>query len=191
MDDQRENPNRDNNGDANGGVRSSRRIRKLKAPAKTFVLNVIIALSFALTLFMVVVLLAQNRESNRRTEQLSKEIKAQTDINQRYLRCILLIERDQFANVELRLDAIDKCSIESKTPNGNSSGVQPTDQQRQNFENQPAKEKPTSRTTQPTQTSAPTAQAPAQAAPAPQPQPSAVNNVITTVTKPIKDLLNL
>jgi low affinity Fe/Cu permease len=101
---------------------------------KHFLSHMITVISVAISVFFIVLLLAQNNKTNEATQKLSEEIKAQTDINQRYLRCILLIERDKFASVETRVAAIDKCAVESRTPDGRPSGLQPTIKQQKDYE---------------------------------------------------------
>ena len=193
-----ENVDGNNNSLASDSNGTSRSKRSMRIPQKQFISHMIIVVSVAFIVFMTVFLLAQNNIQNDRIEKLAEEVKAQnqsikeqTDINQRYLRCILLIEREKFTNVELRVDAIDKCSIESRLPNGESSGTQPTSQEQQDFEAQPTQDQPAARATQPPQASAPATpqnQPAAQsqpANPAPAPQPS----VVELVTKPIEELV--
>lgn len=153
----------------------------MKTPKKQFFYHVLIAVSLAFTIFIAVYLLAQNKA-------LSQEIKNQTDINQRYLRCILLIERDQFSDVEKRVAAIDKCAIQSKTPNGQNVGSQPTSKEQTDYNTaQPSTNKASSGTP------APTTPTPAQPKPVtqptqsqPAPKPSVVESVVNTVTAPIR-----
>ena len=166
----------------------------MKPHHSRFIFHLVVALSLAVTFFMMVFLLAQNRHLGEQNQKLSEEIKAQTDINQRYLRCILLIEREKFATVETRVDAIDKCAVESRTPEGNPTGTQPTSEDQQNFE-QPApitKLDPVPQSggtaTNPqvaSQPSTPTSDPSPESAAQPSSQPSLVERV----TKPVTDLL--
>lgn len=181
-------------------------MKRLNLPPKQFISHLVIVLGIGVVILVIVLLLAQNSKSNAantkssaENEKLSREIKSlsqdisdQTDINQRYLRCILLIEREKFANVELRVEAIDKCAIESKLPNGEPSGVQPTNQQRQDFDDQPAqKEQESPRSSQSPQTNGPVTQA----HPTPQtttqstPQPSLLEQATRPVTDFVRSVL--
>lgn len=154
----------------------------MKAPAKIAILNVITVIALSVMIFVVVLLLAQNRT-------LTRDIKAQTDINQRYLRCILLIPQEEFKDTEQRVKAIDKCSLESRLPDGQPVGEAPTAEEREQEEvrqeNQRSETQPTPAQPNPlpvaqttpapqrtTQTTAPTE---------PAPEPSVVEQVVNTV----------
>ena len=76
--------------------------------------HVVTVMSLGVIITVTIILLAQIRK-------LGENIKAQTDINQRYLRCILLIERKDYEKVETRVAAIDKCAIQSKLPSGKAA----------------------------------------------------------------------
>lgn len=45
-------------------------------------------------------------------------IKEQTEINQRYLKCIIILPKESFANTQSRTAALDRCSEESRLPSG-------------------------------------------------------------------------
>lgn len=51
-------------------------------------------------------------------------IQEQTLINQRYLRCILLLPREAFASSDSRVKALDKCAQDSRSTDGATLGGQ-------------------------------------------------------------------
>lgn len=108
------------------------RNRKDMNPARQVFSHIITVIAVGVIALVCVMLLAQNRN-------LSREIKDQTAINQRYLRCILLIPSDEFKDVKLRVAAIDKCSRTSQLPNGAPIGQAPN-QDGNRTESAPSKE---------------------------------------------------
>lgn len=195
MDDKGKSTSLDNNGDAGNSVSSSGR-GIVMHKKKQFFFHIISVLSLAFTFFMAVYLLAQNKSLNQVNNKLSQEIKAQTDINQRYLRCILLIEREKFANVESRVDAIDKCAVESKTPNGNDTGTQPTSQDQKDFEAEPKQSMapvPTDQSNSPPPggSTNPTQASPPQTQTATSDPPKTPLQQVVEATKPIREVLGL
>lgn len=87
----------------------------MRQPVKEAVFHVITVIGIGVIVVVFVALLAQTRT-------LSKNINNQTLINQRYLRCILLIPPEQFNDAESRVGAIDKCAEESRLPSGERLG---------------------------------------------------------------------
>lgn len=87
----------------------------MRAPAKDAISHIITVIGVGVIVVVFVALLAQTRT-------LSENINNQTLINQRYLRCILLIPPEQFRDAESRVAAIDKCAEESRLPSGERLG---------------------------------------------------------------------
>lgn len=77
--------------------------------ARTAVSNTVIVISLAIMLFILVYVSVQNRTIIERIEE-------QGQINQRYIRCIVLTPGSEYSDVGMRTKAIDKCAIESKLP---------------------------------------------------------------------------
>lgn len=83
----------------------------MKADTKRAIYNAVVIAGIATILLMVVIILVQIRNQNN-------TIKEQTDINQRFFRCLILIPQDVNRTPEQRVELVDKCSVESKLPNG-------------------------------------------------------------------------
>lgn len=167
----------------------------MTSPPKQFLSHMVTIVSVAVIVLVGIILLADNRRLSQDVkkisqgtqklaednQRLSEQIREQTDINQRYLRCILLIPREDFASVETRVEAIDKCARESKLPDGKAVGEQPTtgDATNTSESSGPSSSTPsnTSQGQQPTQSNQPSSPS----------QPS----LLDQVTKPLKDLIGL
>lgn len=78
--------------------------------------TLVAAFSIGVLLLMIIVVAAQNRKISNDIRAQNEVIKAQTDINQKFLRCILLIERARFETPEARIAEIDKCTVQSRIP---------------------------------------------------------------------------
>lgn len=69
--------------------------------------TVVTTVGIGIIAITMIVVLTQNRS-------LSTEIRNQTDINQRYLRCIILLPKEAFADIPSRIKALDQCSEDSR-----------------------------------------------------------------------------
>lgn len=88
----------------------------ISSAAKKALYNVITVLSLGIILLTSVILLSrirevssQNRALSERANQLSVEIKQQTTINQKFLRCLVLTPQVPNRTVEERTAIVDKC----------------------------------------------------------------------------------
>lgn len=87
----------------------------MRAPANKSISNLVIVVASAVVVFIAINILAQIRS-------LTQDVKSQTTINQKYLRCILLLPPEDFADREKRVVAIDRCAEESTLPSGERLG---------------------------------------------------------------------
>ncbi len=81
----------------------------MKQHAKKAIYHIASVFSAAVVVFFIILLLAQIR-------QLNQDVKEQTIITQRYLRCLLLLPESAFATTESRAEAIDRCARDSFIP---------------------------------------------------------------------------
>lgn len=99
----------------------------MRAPAQKALLNVVIATGFGVLLLIGIYNSYQIRKQN-------DTIIEQTDINQRFFRCLILIPPGDFKTPTARIKAVDKCAVESKLPSGKSPEPAPTTEDRERFE---------------------------------------------------------
>lgn len=97
------------------GLDSDSRRPRRRGEVMKAISHITTVLAGAVIALVAVLILAQNRK-------LGEDIKAQTTINQRFLRCILLIPREQFVSVDDRVKAIDSCVDQSRLPSGERLG---------------------------------------------------------------------
>lgn len=88
----------------------------MRAPAKKAILNVIIVSAIGAILLICVFILAQIREHNIAIQQQQVIIREQTDITQRFIRCLVLIPGSSIRTPRERARAIDACARESRLP---------------------------------------------------------------------------
>lgn len=112
---------------------TSRNGKNMKiAPAvKRSIYNLVIVVSIGIMLFTSVLLLAQVRAIGQQNHQIAHDVKDQTTVIQKYLRCLLLIPQKEYATIETRIVAIDRC-VEESIKRANETN--PPDQQISNPE---------------------------------------------------------
>ncbi len=100
----------------------------MRKPAKQFVSHMVTAISLGLLLLTVVILLTQNRDQSKQIQEqnkiileVSRQIKEQneiitrqTDINQKFLKCLVLVPQVPGRSVEERGNLVDQCIKDSK-----------------------------------------------------------------------------
>lgn len=101
---------------AGGAYGSSPSRKALRAPAKKAIYNVVIAASLGVILFVVVLILAEIREQQQALIKQNETITEQTDINQKFFRCLVLIPIDKDRTPDERVRLVDKCAEQSKIP---------------------------------------------------------------------------
>lgn len=132
----RENSDGDNYYSTGDNSSARRDKAAMRAPAKKALLNIIIAAGFGVMLLIGIYNSVQIQDQNEILIAQNDVIKEQTDINQRFIRCLILIPGGQSRTPEERIEAIDKCAIESRLPSGEPTSPFPTNEDRENFENQ-------------------------------------------------------
>ena len=78
--------------------------KKLK---KEFAANMVIIISIVIMVFLVILFLVQIND-------VGKSVQKQTEINQRFLRRLILLPASDYQDREARIKAVDKCSVDSK-----------------------------------------------------------------------------
>jgi hypothetical protein len=73
-------------------------------------------LSMSIMLFQLRGLSRQVHDKNDTIEAQSRLIIQQTDINQQFLKCLILVPADKFQDVTQRAALVEQCSKDSKTP---------------------------------------------------------------------------
>lgn len=74
--------------------------------AKRAILNIVIAISVGVVVLTSILIL-------KRIETVGQSVKDQTTINQKFLRCLILVTPSEFRTPEQRVVVVDKCVEES------------------------------------------------------------------------------
>ena len=74
---------------------------------KEFAANMVIIVSIVIMVFLAIILLV-------RLNNVGQDVKKQTEINQRFLRCLILVPPDEYKDREARIKTVDKCTADSK-----------------------------------------------------------------------------
>jgi hypothetical protein len=164
----------------------------MKSFQKVYFWQVVTAISVAVVVLLFAFILVQSQQSSRRTEKLSEEIKEQTDINQRFFRCLVLIPPNAASTPEERVKLVDKCATESRV-SPTTSQTPPSD-----IQNQSNNSTVMPRTSTPVAPIPPSSMPPqpqaasasqSQTAPSTFVQPTAQPSLIDQVSRPITNLI--
>lgn len=151
---------------------------------------VLIMSSILITIVLGAITLDRLQDQNRDLQKQSEIIKEQTDINQRFLRCLILVPAESFKDPVKRVEAVDRCAIESKLPESqNAESSTPTSQQTPTNqpEDIPTSNRPTQpKSTPPNRSQTPTSQ-PSQ--PTPSEEPGVVTQVLNSVSDAVDWIL--
>lgn len=142
------NPDSDNNSSHSNNRGIGRNGEALRKPIRHFVSNIVTVISIGLILLVIIIVLAQNRS-------LSEEIQQQNKIQQKFLRCLVLIPPDSINTPEQRTQAVDKCVAESRLPDGSTASEPPAGTEELSIASSPEGQPETSVNKQPPPTAQP------------------------------------
>lgn len=91
-----------------------RKIKPMNSPARHALYTIVTTIAIGIIAIVMVFVLTQTRILAKDNQRLSQDIKHQTDINQNYLRCIILLPKEAYADIDTRIKALDKCAEDSR-----------------------------------------------------------------------------